>query len=79
MAADEQPQFNQYTVYTYHNRKWLALSRLGKVRSFCVVIVCALYKHCQRRWMRDVYNMDFTRLLLLLVFCLHVMLAGVRR
>ena len=28
LAADEQPQYNQYTVYTYHNRKWLVLERL---------------------------------------------------
>ena len=29
MAADEQQFYSQYTVYTYHNRKWLSLVRLG--------------------------------------------------
>ena len=29
MAADEQQDYAQYSVYTYHNRKWLALSRLA--------------------------------------------------
>lgn len=31
MAADEQTAYAQYTVYTYHNRKWLALQRLATV------------------------------------------------
>ena len=29
MAADEQEFYSQYSVYTYHNRKWLSLVRLG--------------------------------------------------
>jgi len=29
MAADEQQMYSQYSVYTYHNRKWLVLSRLA--------------------------------------------------
>lgn len=28
-AADEQPEYNQYSVYTYHNRKWLVAQRLA--------------------------------------------------
>jgi len=30
MAADEQEMYSQYSVYTYHNRKWLVLSRLAE-------------------------------------------------
>jgi hypothetical protein len=30
MAADEQQFYSQYSVYTYHNRKWLALDRLAR-------------------------------------------------
>jgi len=29
MAADEQQMYSQYSVYTYHNRKWLCLQRLA--------------------------------------------------
>jgi hypothetical protein len=29
MAADEQQMYSQYSVYTYHNRKWLCLTRLA--------------------------------------------------
>ena len=29
MATDEQQEYSQYTVYTYHNRKWLCLQRLA--------------------------------------------------
>ena len=31
LAADEQPLYQQYTVYTYHNRKWLVLVRLARL------------------------------------------------
>ena len=29
MAADEQEMYHQYTVYTYHNRKWSVLERIA--------------------------------------------------
>jgi hypothetical protein len=29
MAADEQQMYSQYSVYTYHNRKWMCLQRLA--------------------------------------------------
>lgn len=31
LAADEQEEYSQYSVYTYHNRKWLNLLRLGNL------------------------------------------------